>query len=340
MKQVFVFMILLISIGWIGCSDDDQNGGLQMSVDRDMILANGTDEAHFTVTYNGENVTAEAVIKEEGSEETLVNGVFVTSIDGTYSFVAEYKGEKSEAVKLTASKGEGFKKNVLVMKFTAIGCFSCPDAERAIKKAEKEAPGRVYPISVYGTLGQMKEFMIEEYINSFKKYFSFNEYPTVVLDHVDKWGFRNGIQDMAFEKALKAKGEVGIAISTQWEGDKLKVDVKIKGGKQIDYSTNLVVAVLESNLYAEQTGAVTEDENYHYHVVRKYLTDLYGEEYKIAKGVLKPGEEYTRSFDYDVPAEFKKANLEVMVYLLKTSERSALNCQTVIAGKKIDYETL
>ena len=38
--------------------------------------------------------------------------------------------------------------------------------------------------------------------------------------------------------------------------------------------------------------------------------------------------------------EFKKANLEVMVYLLKASDKSALNCQTVLAGQKVDYETL
>ena len=100
------------------------------------------------------------------------------------------------------------------------------------------------------------------------------------------------------------------------------------------------MAVLENDLYAVQTGAVTDEDNYHNHVVRKYLTDLYGEEYKIAKGTLKSTEEYTKSFSYAVPAEFKKANLEVMVYLLKTSDKSALNCQTVLAGQKVDYETL
>lgn len=340
MKQLFILFVLFFSAGWMACSDSDRENGLQMTVDRSAIFADGLDEARFKVILDGNDVTSSAVVKEQGTGETLVNGIFVTSIAGTYSFVAEYEGSRSEVVKVTAEKGSGFKKNVLVMKFTAIGCYNCPDAEHAILKAEDDVPGRVYPISIYGTLGQMREFMIEEYINSFKKYFGFNEYPTVVLDHVGNWNYRYGIQDMAFEKALKAKGEAGIAIATEWNGDELKVNVKVKGSKQIDYSTNLVVAVLENDLYAAQTGAVTDEDNYHNHVVRKYLTDLYGEEYKIAKGTLKSTEEYTKSFSYAVPAEFKKANLEVMVYLLKTSDKSALNCQTVLAGQKVDYETL
>ena len=338
MKQLFILFILFFAAGWMACSDSDQESGLQMTVDRSAILADGADEARFTVTLNGRDVTSNAVVKEQSSGETLVNGIFVTSVAGTYSFVAEYEGTRSETIKVTAEKRGGFKKNVLVMKFTAIGCYNCPDAEHAILKAEKDIPGRVYPISIYSTLGQMKDFMIEEYINSFKKYFGFNEYPTVVLDHANNWNYRYGIEEMAFAKALKAKGEIGIAITTKWDGEELKVDVKVKGGQQIDYTTNLVVAVLENNLYAIQTGAVTDEDNYHHHVVRKYLTDLYGE--KIEKGVLKSTEEYTRSFSYMVPEEFKKANLEVMVYLLKASDKSALNCQTVLAGQKVDYETL
>ncbi|MCI5706621.1 MAG: Omp28-related outer membrane protein [Odoribacter sp.] len=340
MKQIFFYVLCFLTVGMFACSDDDSEGGLQLKVNRNTMLATGTDEVRFTVFQDGNDVTAQAVIKEIASGETLVNGVFTTTIAGTYSFVAEYAGAKSEAVVVEAEKGEGFKKNVLVMKFTAIGCQNCPRAEHAILDAEKEVPGRICPVSVYGTLGSMKDFMIEEYINSFQKYFQFNEYPHVMIDHSSKWNFMTGIKDMAFEKALRANGEVGIALETELQGDALKVKVKVKGSKSIDYSTNLVVAVLENNLYAKQTGAETEADNYHNHVVRRYLTDLYGNEYKIASGTLNATDEYVKTFDYKVPAEFKKENLEILVYVLKTSDRSCLNCRNVLVGKKVDYETL
>lgn len=338
MRPLFIF--LLLWAGFCACSDKEQEEGLKLTADRNTILSTGTDEVRFTVTLGGKDITAESVIKELESGEALVKGVFVTTVAGVYTFAAEYKGMKTETVTVTAEKGEGFKKNILAIKFTAVGCHTCPEAEKAIRQAEKALPGRVFPMAVYGTLGQMKDFMIDEYISSFKKYFVFNEYPTVVLDHIDKWNYRNGVPDMAFEKALKAKGDIGIALETAWTGDQLNIKVKVKGSKTIEYSTNMVVAILESGLYAVQSGALTDEDNFHQHVLRHYVTDLYGDEYKIEKGRLNPSEEYIRDFTYTVPGEFKKSNLEVMVYLLRTSDKTALNCRRLNAGKNVGYEAL
>lgn len=340
MKQIVFYVLCFFVVGMFACSDEDSEAGLQLKVNRNTMLATGTDEIYFTVFQDGNDVTSQAVIKEIASGEGLINGVFTTTVAGTYSFIAEYAGAKSEIVIVEAAKGEGFKKNILIMKFTAIGCQNCPRAEHAILAAEKEVPGRICPVSIYGTLGSMKDFMIEEYIGSFKKYFQFDEYPYVMIDHSSKWNFITGIQDMAFEKALKANGELGIAIETELQGDMLEVKVKVKSSKSIDYSTNLVVAVLENNLYAKQTGAESDADNYHNHVVRKYLTDLYGTEFKIEKGMLNASSDYVKTFSYTVPAEFKKKNLEVLVYVLRTSDKSCLNCRNVLVGKKVDYETL
>lgn len=340
MKKISILFLICAAFNWMACSDDNEEAGLRLEADKESILADGRDQVKFKVFADGAEVTADAVVKEQVSGEVLVNGLFVTSVAGSYTFVAEYAGAKSEPVTVRAEKGEGFKKNVLVMKFTAIGCYACPQSEKAIRQAEKDAPGKVHPISIYGTLGQMKEFMIDEYINSFKKYFAFSEYPTVIIDHADRWNYGNGISDMVFEKALKAKADAGIAIATSWTGNELNVEVKIRGGKTLDYATNLVVAILENDLYAEQTGALTEEDNYHHHVVRHYLTDLYGEEYKIAKGTIGADKDYTQTFRWTPSVEFKKDNLEVMVYLLKSSGKSAVNCQTVTAGNRVDYENL
>lgn len=341
MKQVLVWFICLLTIGVTACSDSDEKNGLQLSATRDKILANGSDEVYFTVTTGGTDVTSAAVIKEQTSGEVLTNGVLVTSVAGTYSVVAEYDGIRSEVVTVVAENGAGFKKNVLVMKFTAIGCTYCPRATHAISQAEEEVPGRICPVSIYGTLGGMKDFMVDEYIESFQKQFKFgSNYPTVVIDHADKWNYSDGIEGMAFAKALNADGKVGIALSTEWNGDDLKVEVKVKGSGKVDYATNLVVAILENNLYAKQTGAETDDDNYHHHVLRYCLTDLYGAEHRIEKGTLNMSEDYVKTFTYPVSSEFKKENLEVVAYVLKSSDKSALNCQKVAAGKKVDYEKL
>ncbi len=341
MKQVFIWFVCLLAAGVAACSDGGDKDDLQFRATRDRILADGADEVRFTVLSGGDDVTSEAVIKEQASGTALTGGKFVTSVAGTYSFVAEYNGMRSEIVTVIAEGGSGFKKNVLVMKFTAVGCTYCPLATHAIARAEQEVPGRICPVSVYGTLGNMKDFMIDEYIGSFQKQFKFGtNYPTVIIDHADKWNYNEGIAGMAFAKALNAPGKVGIALSTGWNGNDLTVEVKVKGSETVEYATNLVVAVLESNLYALQTGALTEEDHYHHHVVRHYLTDLYGAEQKIGKGTLTASSDYVKTFTYTVPAEFKKENLEVVAYVLKSSDKSALNCQKVAAGKGIDYEKL
>ena len=341
MKKVIIGFMCLLAVGVAACSDSGEKKDLQLSANRDKILANGLDEVRFTVTSGGADVTAKAVIKEQGSGEVLANGTFTTSEAGTYSFVAEHDGMRSEAVSVTAEAGAGFKKNVLVMKFTAVGCYYCPLATHAVSQAEKDAPGRVCPVSIYGTLGSMKDFMVDEYIASFQKQFGFgSNYPTVVIDHADRWTYSEGIAGMAFAKALNAAGKVGIALAAELDGDDLKVEVKVKGCEVIDYTTNLVVAVLENDLYAKQTGMITEEDNWHHHVVRHYLTDLYGSEYRIEKGTLNASEDYVRTFTYTVPSEYKKENLEVVAYLLKNTDKSAVNCRKVSVGKKADYEKL
>ena len=340
MKQVFIWFVCLLTVGMAACSDSDENNGLQLTANRDKILANGSDEVSFTVLYGGVDVTSEAVIKELTYGTSVTGGTFATSLAGMYSFVAEYDGVRSEAINVTAEDGVGFKKNVLVMKFTAVGCYYCPRATHAISQAEQEVPGRICPVSIYGTLGEQKDFMVDEYIGSFQKQFKFgSNYPTVMIDHADKWNYDDGIAGMAFAKALNAEGKLGIALSTEWNGNDLKIEVKVKGSG-VDYATNLVVAILENDLYAKQTGGETEADNYHHHVLRYYLTDLYGTEHKIEKGTLNMQKDHVESFTYPLPAEFKKENIEVVAYVLKTSDKSALNCQKVAAGKKVDYERL
>ncbi len=341
MKKYLLGLWCLLVVGMAACSDSGEKKDLQLNANRDKILADGLDEVHFTVISGGKDVTATAVVKEQVSGAVLTNGVFATSVAGTYSFVAEYDGMRSEAVTVVAEAGTGFKKNALVMKFTAIGCHFCPLATHAISKAEEDAPGRVCSVSIYGTLGTMKDFMVDEYIESFQKQFRFGtNYPTVVIDHADKWNYNEGIAGMAFAKALNAAGKVGIALDTELDGDNLKVEVKVKGSEEINYATNLVVAVLENDLYAVQTGAETEADNWHHHVVRHYLTDLYGSEYRIEKGTLNATEDYVKTFTYTVPSDFKKENLEVVAYLLKSTDKSAVNCRKVSVGKKADYEKL
>lgn len=64
------------------------------------IINDGVDAATFTVTYQGEDVTAEATITNISASEQLKKGVntFTSSTSGTYEFRAGYDGEMSNAV--------------------------------------------------------------------------------------------------------------------------------------------------------------------------------------------------------------------------------------------------
>lgn len=111
MKKLFtVFSLFMMLLAFAACSEDDPQGGpnppaidpdeLEVSVSPAEIIANGTDEAVLSVTYEGEDVTAQSKFFANGSE--LSGNRFTATEVGEYELCAEYMNVRSASVKLTA----------------------------------------------------------------------------------------------------------------------------------------------------------------------------------------------------------------------------------------------
>lgn len=100
-KVIYLFLAAALSaVVFTGCnSNEEPKKELKLSVDKDLITADDTDKATFTVTYDGKAVT-DAVIST--GSETLDGYLFTTSEEGEYKFTASYEGQTSNEVTVNA----------------------------------------------------------------------------------------------------------------------------------------------------------------------------------------------------------------------------------------------
>lgn len=81
--------------------------GLTLTVDKDIITADGKSMAIFTLTdKDGKDVTAKAKITCSTTSTALAAYVFTTTEAGEYEFYATYESTKSNTVKVTATEEE------------------------------------------------------------------------------------------------------------------------------------------------------------------------------------------------------------------------------------------
>jgi Thiol-disulfide isomerase and thioredoxins len=110
MKKRFIFILLFLPLLAVSCDktgngEEDDNYFVTLSVDKNQIgLA---EEAKFTVTYGEQDVTAEAVIKNVTTGETIAsdNPVYEGKKTGTADFRAEYKEKNSNTVTVAVIRG-------------------------------------------------------------------------------------------------------------------------------------------------------------------------------------------------------------------------------------------
>lgn len=97
------------------CSSGGDGNPLSLRPSKTSVLPDGKDEVRFTVTYEGQDVTAAAAIwqlagGDLAADTKLEGAVFTTATAGTYRFEARYESETgalvSDPVTVTA-KSEG-----------------------------------------------------------------------------------------------------------------------------------------------------------------------------------------------------------------------------------------
>lgn len=116
-------------------------GSLTLTADKSAIVANGEDVATFTVTQDGQDLTAEStfyLIQEEGEPVQLEGNTFVTTVAGLYQIYAKSGKATSSTITIPATAYDdepdntNFKERAMLLQFTAQGCGYCPLMKAAL----------------------------------------------------------------------------------------------------------------------------------------------------------------------------------------------------------------
>lgn len=239
-----------------------------------------------------------------------------------------------------------FTKNILIMEFVSFDCVYCPKVSDIIEETSTtKYPGRIDLISIHGRLDEVDPMEFSSY-KQFQNYFyGVTGYPGVIIDQRDDLVSVGEFDPTTsgFVDRANTKSKIGIALSTSLTNDNtVKVDVQVsnKGEASSDY--RLAVAVLENDIPYKQAdqvdGALKWIDNYrHFHVLRDYLSSNYfGDEL----GALPNNGNYTKTFTYNIPSNYKKENLSFVAYVVEAkgfSHRVSVNSRSVDIGKSIDF---
>ena len=106
MKRFFnIFAIIALAFGFVACEGNDttenKEYNVELSVDKNSIMADGEEQATFTVKVDGA-VAEDAQIICLNDNSIVEGTTFKTAVAGEYSFKAAYKGFTSETVTITA----------------------------------------------------------------------------------------------------------------------------------------------------------------------------------------------------------------------------------------------
>ena len=106
MKRFFnIFAIIALAFGFVACEGNDTTENkeykVELSVDKNSIMADGEEQATFTVKVDGA-VAEDAQIICLNDNSIVEGTTFKTAVAGEYSFKAAYKGFTSETVTITA----------------------------------------------------------------------------------------------------------------------------------------------------------------------------------------------------------------------------------------------
>lgn len=327
------------------------NGDLELTPSTRKITTSRYDQVKFTVTYEGKNVTAGATIREERGE-FVKGGIFTSETAGKYTFRASYKGNQSDPVNIEVIPDSVFQKNLLMQQYTSVECVNCPAMTDNINYMRREYPGRLEVMALHVYLkGVVKDSMqVHAYAGPLAEEFGVAGCPVVVLDQERIWSNEGAVAEMDVKDRLAKKGTVGIAIDTKLEGRHLDIKVKVKSTEFFEHPCRVAVLTVENNIRFKQLNKVDGQEiwqdNYiHNHVVRKYLTDVWGDLQE--KGAIERGKEFTRNYEYEfvdnsqIPSEVnmrKPENTDVLVYVTDAVTKEVLNCRLVKVGESADYQ--
>lgn len=305
----------------------------------------------FTANDNLNNdVTAQVTFTVNGN--AINANTYTPSTNGELKVVAKMNEFESKPLFVTviATTGINFVHRALYEDYTGTWCGNCPLAvvrfDNLVAQNDK-----VVLLGIHGPTGSGDPYInpTSTGITNGKSVYG---YPTILLNGIYSWNTNNNnYTDMSFAlQYIQPYSKIGIAVNTNLSGNALTGDVKLSFAQ--DYN-NLKVAiyVVESKLFYDQKnyfngtggkpilyGGVATIPNFeHHNVLRDKTTAVLGD--AIPNGQSQSNMLYTKTINYNIPANFAKDNLKLIVVIMNPNNE-VLNTREVKLNTNNQLETI
>ena len=239
------------------------------------------------------------------------------------------------------------KKNVLLEVFTGIHCGNCPDGDVYTDNLLTVQPEHIFAIDIHSghyavpSTGQ-PDYRIDagETIDLEMGAYNYG-YPGAAINRRHFPGASLLVlgrgEWVKRSKSIHAEdAPVNLHLSGVFDGITRELRVTVEGyyTQPVEHNENFLnVALIQDNIYGYQSGATDRDNYNHRHMLRAYLTPLWGD----TLSAPQQGAYFSREYTYIVPQTIKdipvKAeDLEIIAFV-SADKREVLN----VTGKKPEY---
>lgn len=236
-------------------------------------------------------------------------------------------------------------KKILLEEFTGIHCGNCPDGHAMAKKLHTAKPEDVFIIAVhagyYATPGADQADLRTDDGIELHDFFGADSYPSGMVNRIP---YEN---EYAISRSLWAKqariiisdiAPVNLMVNCEYDDFYEKITVTVDGYWVEDSpsdSARLSVALLQNNIQAYQAGSGVGDDYIHQHILRDYITDVFGDLITTSK----KGEYFTATYTYVLPENYRGVvvvpeQLELIAFVTE-NEANVLN----VASKKLSHSS-
>ena len=334
-----------ISVNYMGTEltvfVDQDAASNEVTLKADKSAVKSGEAVAFTVIYEEEDVTADAKIYVDGTNEEVANPYIPTEA-GDMAFYAEYNGLKSKMCNVavvpayapefpedSAPESFDFNQRMLIVDHTGLGCSYCPDVKQVIHTAqEKEAYKDKFNV-VYAYTFNSNEVCYSSAARTLWNYYvgvcstgdKLTGHPSFTtnycFNYTGKFNLEQRIDDMWEENPAAS-----IAYAAKIVDDKIVVSASVKSSVAQNYKLSLWV--LEDDIYAKQAAATAEWMHTHSNVMRDAPTGVSNTDISgIDFGYIEAGTTLSRIMEFDLFAatSWKKENFKLIAVLSAPSEK-------------------
>ena len=334
-----------ISVNYMGTEhtvfvdQDAASDEVTLRVDRAVVKSGET--VTFTVIYEDEDVTADATIHANYTNEEVANP-YTTTESGELSFYAKYNGIKSKICSVTVTPAYApefpedanpesfdFNQRMLIVDHTGLGCAYCPGVKQAIHDTQEKAQYKDKFNEVYAYTFSSNEVCYSSAARTLWNYYvgvcstgdKLTGYPSFTtnycFNYTGKYQLEQRIDDLWEENPAAS-----IAYAAEIVDDKIVVSASVKSSVAQNYKLSLWV--LEDDIYAKQTNASAEWMHTHSSVMRDAPTGVSNSDISgIDFGYIEAGAMLSRILEFDLfcANSWKKENFKLIAVLSAPSEQ-------------------